>query len=62
MDPRDLIPYQRPNNGAGNLEKIASIRSKHWLDTERVKILKPEKVWDKYSLIDQAQPIVLRHD
>ena len=27
MDPRDPIPYQRPNNGA-NLEKIASIRSK----------------------------------
>ena len=61
MDPRDPIPYQRPNNGA-NLEKIASIRGKQWVDTERLKILKPEKVWNKYSVIDQAEPIVLRHD
>ena len=61
MDPRDLIPYQRPNNGL-NLEKIASIRSKQWVDTEWVEILKPEKVWNKYSVIDQAEPIVLRHD
>ena len=61
MDPRDPIPYQRPNNGS-NLEKIASIRGKQWVDTKRLKILKPEKVWNKYSVIDQAEPIVLRHD
>ena len=61
MDPRDPIPYQSPNNGL-NLEKIASIRNKQRVDTEWVKILKPEKVWYKYSVIDLAGPIVLRHD
>ena len=49
---------ERLNNGA-NLGKIASITSKHRVDTERWKILKPEKVWNKYSVIDQAGPIVL---
>ena len=41
-----------------------NMKKSHQLEVNREssEILKPEKVWNKYSLIDQAGAIVLRHD
>ena len=57
-----MDPFLGETKQWGEFGKIASITSKHRVDTEWWKILKPEKVWNKYSVIDQAGPIVLRHD
>ena len=45
-----------------NMKKSHQLEVNRGVDTEWVKILKPEKVWNKYSVIDLAGPIVLRHD